>query len=187
MRMTLICLTLTVLLAACGSTRKQSKSDIPVNLLTELAYRDGEKPKVATKKFQNFYLQFEIIENNPVKFRRAFVKKLNSLEKNLNIKQASIGPQGGLSIRMKKEFPYFNEQASLYESKREFARLNQEGDGSLEIRLAEIDAYRIVSRGWGVRHPVYKGAVLIYAPQTEDELKVFWKIFSVAYHHARNE
>ena len=122
-----------------------------------------------------------------MKFRRAFVKKLCRLKDAIDIKQTAIGPQGGLSIRMKKEFPYFNEQASLYESKREFARLNQEGDGSLEIRLPEIDAYRVVSKGWGIRHPVYKGVVLIFAPQTEKELKFFWKIFGVAYHHARNE
>lgn len=74
---------------------------------------------------------------------------------------------------------------------REFAHIHAppNGAGSLHLRLAEEQAAEVVDTGWGEQHPfavdgTMPGFVLVYAPRSENDLKVVKTIIEASFAYA---
>jgi hypothetical protein len=74
---------------------------------------------------------------------------------------------------------------------REFAHIHPQanGGGSLHLRLPADQAREAVDRGWGEWHPfavdgTMPGMVMVYAPRSDDDLRVVQTIIEAAATHA---
>ena len=70
---------------------------------------------------------------------------------------------------------------------REFAHIHPQanGSGSLHLRLPVDQAKEVVERGWGEWHPfavdgTMPGMVMVYAPRSDEDLKVVQTIIEAA-------
>ncbi len=148
----------------------------------DLPLRKGEAPQVA-----GYVPHQQIDQHSDVEVFEAFKALASelpdvSLIKSRTTVDNSVGLylEPGVKIHPKAE--------------REFAHLNVEPKpGSFHVKLPTEDVDYIVSKGWGVYHPMSEvvqgrsgqiAVALIYAPRDSDELKVAMQILTYAHRFA---
>lgn len=97
-------------------------------------------------------------------------------------KQRSVISPGTDGLWIDEEVSLENPQVIV--SGREFAHIHP--DGSLHLALPQNRALELSEKGWGELHPWHKrknweGFVMLYTPQTMEELEVTWQLLVESY------
>jgi phospholipase/carboxylesterase len=134
-----------------------------------LPERAGTRPQVSTKTPQE-----QLTQNSPPALQEQLFNRLSALPGVLTQPSAISVPGARALVLPAGTGP---DDAYLVPSAREFAHLHPHHDGSLHVALPPAMAADVVTKGWGVAHPlaglhVTPGMVMVFGPRTEPELDV---------------
>ena len=134
-----------------------------------LPERNGSRPQVSTKTPQE-----QLTQNSPPAMQEQLFDRLSGLP--CVVTQASaISVPGARAFALRDGAG--PDDAFLVPRAGEFAHLHPSHDGSLHVALPPAMAADVVTKGWGVAHPlaglqVTPGMVMVFGPRTEPELDV---------------
>lgn len=140
--------------------------------------REGSRPDVSTKTPQE-----QLTQNSPPAMQEELFARLSALP-------GVAAQPSAISVLGARAFALRNgagpEDAFLVLQAGEFAHLHPSYDGSLHVALPPAMAADVVTKGWGVAHPlaglrVTPGMVMLFGPRTEPELEVVSAV--VAFSH----
>jgi phospholipase/carboxylesterase len=143
-----------------------------------LPERDGSRPQVSTKTPQE-----QLTQNSPPALQEELYVRLAALPSVTTQPSAISVPGARAFVLAGRAGP---PDAFLVPEVGEFAHLHPSYDGSLHVALPPAMAADIVTKGWGVAHPlaglrVTPGMVMIFGPRTTAELEVICAV--VAFSH----
>jgi phospholipase/carboxylesterase len=134
-----------------------------------LPERDGSRPQVSTKTPQE-----QLTQNSAPAFQEELFARLSALP-------GVVARPSAISVPGARAFALPNgsgpQDAFLVPDVGEFAHLHPSYDGSLHVALPPAMAADVVTKGWGVAHPlaglrVTPGMVMIFGPRNQHELEV---------------
>jgi phospholipase/carboxylesterase len=134
-----------------------------------LPEREGTRPDVSTKTPQE-----QLTQNSPPALQEELFSRLSALP-GVAVQPSAISVPGARAFTLRHATG--PEDAFLVPRAGEFAHLHPSYDGSLHVALPPAMAADVVTRGWGVAHPlaglrVAPGFVMLFGPRTADELEV---------------
>jgi phospholipase/carboxylesterase len=144
-----------------------------------LPERDGSRPQVSTKTPQE-----QLTQNSPPALQDELFARLSALP-------GVVAQPSAISVPGARAFTLPSgsgpQDAFLVPDVGEFAHLHPSYDGSLHVALPPAMAADVVTKGWGVAHPlaglrVTPGMVMIFGPRTQPELEVISAV--VGFSHA---
>jgi phospholipase/carboxylesterase len=143
-----------------------------------LPEREGSRPQVSTKTPQE-----QLTQNSPPAMQEDLFARLSALP-GVAAQPSAISVPGARAFALRNGAG--PEDAFLVPQAGEFAHLHPSYDGSLHVALPPAMAADIVTKGWGVAHPlaglrVTPGMVMLFGPRTEPELEVVSAV--VAFSH----
>jgi phospholipase/carboxylesterase len=134
-----------------------------------LPEREGSRPEVSTKTPQE-----QLTQNSPPVLQQELFARLSALP-GVEVQPSAISVPGARAFALRNGTG--PEEAFLVPQAGEFAHLHPSYDGSLHVALPPAMAADVVTRGWGVAHPlaglrVAQGFVMVFGPRTAAELEV---------------
>lgn len=149
-----------------GSAVEAVWPGLPDGVLPE---RDGPPPQVSTKTPQE-----QVTQNSPPALQEELFARLAALP-GVATRPSAISVPGARAFTLTDGAG--PEDAFLVAEVGEFAHLHPSYDGSLHVALPPRMAADVVTKGWGVAHPlaglrVTPGMVMIFGPRTGLELEV---------------
>jgi phospholipase/carboxylesterase len=144
-----------------------------------LPEREGPRPKVSTKTPQE-----QLTQNSPPTLQEQLFDRLSALP-GVTTQPSAISVPGARAFALRGAAG--PDDAFLVPQAGEFAHLHPGYDGSLHVALPPAMAADVVTKGWGVAHPlgglrVTPGLVMLFGPRTEAELDTVSAV--VAFSHA---
>ena len=135
----------------------------------ELPEREGPRPQVSTKTPQE-----QLTQNSPPAMQDALFARLSALP-GVTSQPSAISVPGARAFAVRDGAG--PQEAFLVPAAGEFAHLHPSHDGSLHVALPPAMAADVVTKGWGVAHPlaglrVTPGMVMVFGPRSEPELEV---------------
>jgi phospholipase/carboxylesterase len=143
-----------------------------------LPEREGSRPRVSTNTPQE-----QLTQNSPPALQEKLFARLSALP-------GVVAQPSAISVPGARAFTLRNgagpEDAFLVPQAGEFAHLHPSHDGSLHVALPPAMAADVITKGWGVAHPlaglrVTPGMVMLFGPQTEPELEVISAVVAVSH------
>jgi phospholipase/carboxylesterase len=134
-----------------------------------LPERDGSRPRVSTKTPQE-----QLTQNSPPAMQEQLFDRLSGLP-GVVTQASAISVPGARAFALRDGAG--PDDAFLVPRAGEFAHLHPSHDGSLHVALPPAMAADVVTKGWGVAHPlaglqVTPGMVMVFGPRTDPELEV---------------
>jgi phospholipase/carboxylesterase len=134
-----------------------------------LPERDGPRPQVSTKTPQE-----QLSQNSSPALQEELYARLSSLP-GVVTRPSAISVPGARAFTLAAGSG--PQDAFLVPQAGEFAHLHPSHDGSLHVALPPAMAADVVTKGWGVAHPlaglrVTPGMVMVFGPRTSSELEV---------------
>jgi phospholipase/carboxylesterase len=149
---------------------------LPGGVLPE---REGSRPGVSTKTPQE-----QLTQNSPPALQEALFARLSALP-GVTAQPSAISVPGARAFALRNGAGPTD--AFLVPQAGEFAHLHPTYDGSLHVALPAAMAADVVTKGWGVAHPlaglrVTLGFAMLFGPRDEAELEVVSAV--VGFSHA---
>jgi len=163
-------LSIVVILAFGVASASQANSD-------EIPARDAPRP-VTTDGVPHVQVD---VETMPA-LRKELLRRVAEIP-HLEIRDTVISLPGTAGFWLADDLPLANPKAIV--GGREFAHLHP--DGSLHAALHPDTAKIAVEKGWAIPHPWstrrpgWEGFVMIYSPQSDDELDVVYRLVVESY------
>ena len=153
---------------------------LPGGVLPE---RPGSPPQVSTKTPQE-----QLTQNSPPALQEDLFARLSALP-GVATRPSAISVPGARAFTLTNGSG--PQDAFLVAQVGEFAHLHPSYDGSLHVALPPGMAVDVVSKGWGVAHPlaglrVTPGMVMIFGPRTQSELDVVSAVMALSRSWAAN-
>jgi phospholipase/carboxylesterase len=149
-----------------GSDLIAAWPDLAGGLLPE---RDGSRPQVSTKTPQE-----QLTQNSSPAMQQQLFDRVSGLP-GVVTQASAISVPGARAFALRDGAG--PDDAFLVPRAGEFAHLHPSHDGSLHVALPPAMAADVITKGWGVAHPlaglqVTPGMVMVFGPRTEPELDV---------------
>jgi phospholipase/carboxylesterase len=143
-----------------------------------LPEREGSRPEVSTKTPQE-----QLTQNGPAALQEELFARLSALP-GVTAQPSAISVPGARAFVLRDAVG--PDDAFLIRQAGEFAHLHPGYDGSLHVALPPAMGADVVTKGWGVAHPlaglrVTPGMVMVFGPRTGAELDVVAAV--VAFSH----
>ncbi len=170
-----------VLVDVCVS--EMSQSQINSQELMPLPTRTSQPVKTSGRVPHVQIGMDPVVELNQELYRLAF--SLPGVEKRPTI----VSLPGTDGMWLSNKLPLANPNAIV--SGREFAHIHP--DGSLHAPLPFKRALELANTGWGERHPWadqrngWEGLVMLYTPQTKEELTIVFQLILESYNHVTGQ
>lgn len=134
-----------------------------------LPEREGPRPQVSTKT-----PQAQLTQNSSPSMQEELFSRLSALP-GVAVRPSAISVPGARAFTLPNGTG--PQDAFLVPQAGEFAHLHPSHDGSLHVTLPPLMAADVITKGWGVAHPlaglrVTPGMVMVFGPRTEPELQV---------------
>jgi phospholipase/carboxylesterase len=134
-----------------------------------LPERDGSRPQVSTKTPQE-----QLTQNSSPAMQQQLFDRVSGLP-GVVTQASAISVPGARAFALRDGAG--PDDAFLVPRAGEFAHLHPSHDGSLHVALPPAMAADVITKGWGVAHPlaglqVTPGMVMVFGPRTEPELDV---------------
>jgi phospholipase/carboxylesterase len=143
-----------------------------------LPEREGQRPDVSTRTPQE-----QLSQNSPPAIQEELFARLSALP-GVATQPSAISVPGARAFTLRNHAG--PDDAFIVPHAGEFAHLHPSYDGSLHLALPPAMAADVITKGWGVAHPlagprVTPGMVMLFGPRTEAELEVVCAV--VAHSH----
>jgi phospholipase/carboxylesterase len=143
-----------------------------------LPEREGQRPDVSTRTPQE-----QLSQNSPPAIQEELFARLSALP-GVATQPSAISVPGARAFTLRNHAG--PDDAFIVPQAGEFAHLHPSYDGSLHLALPPAMAADVITKGWGVAHPlaglrVTPGMVMLFGPRTEAELEVVCAV--VAHSH----
>jgi phospholipase/carboxylesterase len=143
-----------------------------------LPEREGQRPDVSTRTPQE-----QLSQNSPPAIQEELFARLSALP-GVATQPSAISVPGARAFTLRNHAG--PDDAFIVAQAGEFAHLHPSYDGSLHLALPPAMAADVITKGWGVAHPlaglrVTPGMVMLFGPRTEAELEVVCAV--VAHSH----
>jgi len=164
-----------------GSNLNLAWPGLPGGVLPD---RDSSPPHVSTNTPQE-----QLTQNSPPALQEALFARLSALP-GVATQPSAISVPGARAFTLAdRSGP---QDAFLVPEVGEFAHLHPTHDGSLHVALPPHMAADIITKGWGVAHPlaglrVTPGMVMIFGPRTQPELDIVCAVVTFSRSWANNE
>ncbi len=146
---------------------------------TEIPNRNGPKPETTSGVP---HIQIGVSEK--AELTKLFLQKVARIP-GVDIRGTVISLPGAKGFWLTKDTPITQNQAIV--KGREFAHIHP--DGSLHASLPPKLAKQAIKAGWAISHPWsnqregWEGFVMLYTPQSEDEMKIVFELTLASYNY----
>ncbi|WP_316505637.1 luciferase family protein [Nitrosopumilus sp.] len=146
------------------------------DLKFELPTREGNPPEVGKE-----LPQIQYSDKSPEDIREKLAEWSFSSLLDVREEPTFVSIPTSRALWLDEKVESAHKEAFMLDS-REFTHLHL--DGSIHTMVAEDIRNEIISKGWGVKHPLDTVSVLVYAPRDEQELEILKEIIKKSYEFA---